>query len=64
MASIAATSSPRAAREWLLGVPLRLNPVNQRRLANFKANRRGYVSLHLFLVLFELSLFAECIAND
>jgi microcin C transport system permease protein len=63
VATIAATA-PRAAREWLLGVPLRLNPVNQRRLANFKANRRGYVSLHIFLVLFGLSLFAEFIAND
>jgi microcin C transport system permease protein len=63
VATIAA-AAPRAAREWLLGVPLRLNPVNQRRLANFKANRRGYVSLHIFLVLFGLSLFAEFIAND
>jgi microcin C transport system permease protein len=63
VATIAAVS-PRAAREWLLGVPLRLNPVNQRRLANFKANRRGYVSLHIFLVLFGLTLFAEFIAND
>jgi microcin C transport system permease protein len=63
VATIAA-APPRAARERLLGVPLRLNPINQRRLANFKANRRGYVSLHLFLVLFGLSLFAEFIAND
>jgi microcin C transport system permease protein len=52
------------ARKRLLGVPLRLNPINQRRLTNFRANRRGYVSLHLFLVLFVLSLFAELIAND
>jgi microcin C transport system permease protein len=64
VATIAATSSPPAARPRLLGVPLRLNPVNQRRLANFKANRRGYVSLHIFLLLFGLSLFGEFIAND
>ncbi len=51
-------------RAWLIGVPLRLGPVNQRRLANFKANRRGYVSLILFLVLFGLTLLAELIAND
>jgi len=57
-------TAPRAAREWLLGVPLRLNPINQRRLANFKANRRGYLSLHVFLVLFGLSLVGELIAND
>jgi len=54
----------RVVDDRLLGVRLRLSPLNQRRLANFKANRRGYVSLHLFLVLFVLSLFAELIAND
>ncbi|SON53683.1 Inner membrane ABC transporter permease protein YejE [Hartmannibacter diazotrophicus] len=42
----------------------RLSPLNQRRWANFKANRRGYVSLWLFGVLFILSLFAEVLCND
>ena len=41
-----------------------LSPLNQRRWANFKANRRGYWSLWIFLVLFVLSLFSELIAND
>ena len=41
-----------------------LSPLNQRRLANFRANKRGYYSLIIFLVLFTLSLFAEFIAND
>lgn len=41
-----------------------LSPLNQRRWANFKANRRGYWSLWIFLVLFVLSMFAEFIAND
>ena len=41
-----------------------MTPLNRRRLANFKANRRGYISLWLFGVLFVLSLFAEFIAND
>jgi len=41
-----------------------LSPLNQRRWANFKANRRGYWSLWIFLVLFVLSLGAEFIAND
>jgi microcin C transport system permease protein len=63
VATIAA-APPRAARERLLGVPLRLNPINQRRLANFKANRRGYLSLHIFLLLFGITLCAEFIAND
>ncbi|WP_071871314.1 ABC transporter permease [Atopomonas hussainii] len=42
----------------------RLNPVNQRRLRRFMANRRGYWSLWVFLTLFILSLGAELIAND
>ncbi len=41
-----------------------LSPLNQRRWANFKANRRGYWSLWLFLILFILSMFAEFLAND
>jgi microcin C transport system permease protein len=41
-----------------------LSPLNQRRWKNFKANRRGYVSFWLFMILFVVSLFAEFIAND
>ena len=41
-----------------------LSPLNQRRLANFKANRRGYWALRTFLVLFALALLAEFVAND
>jgi microcin C transport system permease protein len=41
-----------------------LSPLNRRRLANFRANRRGYGSAVIFTVLFVLSLFAELIAND
>ena len=40
------------------------SPINQRRWANFKANRRGYWALWIFLSLFVLTLFAEFIAND
>ena len=43
---------------------LTLSPLNQRRLQNFKANKRGTWALWLFLGLFGLSLFAELIAND
>ena len=43
---------------------LTITPLTARRLANFKANRRGYWSLWIFLTLFVLSLFAEFIAND
>ncbi len=41
-----------------------LTPLNQRRWQVFKAQKRGYISLWVFLVLFGLSLFAEFIAND
>jgi microcin C transport system permease protein len=41
-----------------------MSPLNRRRWQNFKANRRGYVSLWLFLILFVVTLFAEFIAND
>lgn len=41
-----------------------LSPLNQRRLRNFKANRRAYWSLIIFSVLFGLSIFAELLAND
>lgn len=36
----------------------------QRRWTNFKANRRGWYSLWIFLVIFTITLFAEFIAND
>lgn len=47
----------RTGRPWV-------SPLNQRRWQNFKANRRGYWSLWIFLILFVLSMFAEFIAND
>lgn len=46
------------ARGW------RLSPLTRRRLLNFRANRRGFWSLWIFLGLFVVSLFAEVIAND
>lgn len=42
----------------------RLSPINQRRWKSFKAHRRGFWSLWIFLLLFFVSLFAEFIAND
>ncbi|SEJ28350.1 microcin C transport system permease protein [Pseudomonas linyingensis] len=41
-----------------------LSPINQRRFALFKAHKRGWYALWLFLGLFVLSLGAELIAND
>ncbi|WGF89849.1 ABC transporter permease [Marinivivus vitaminiproducens] len=48
---------PAARRGWL-------GPIGRRRLAHFRANRRGYWSLWIFLVLFGLSLLADVLAND
>ena len=43
---------------------MKISPITRRRLNNFKANRRGYYSMWVFLALFVASLFAELIAND
>ncbi|MBK5534894.1 ABC transporter permease [Pseudomonas sp. TH08] len=43
---------------------LTLTPIGQRRWARFKAHRRGWWSLWLFLALFGLSLGGELVAND
>jgi microcin C transport system permease protein len=41
-----------------------LSPLMRRRVHNFRANRRGYWSLWIFLAIFGLTLCAELIAND
>ncbi len=41
-----------------------MTPINQRRWRNFKANRRGFWSLWIFLVLFATSLAAPVLSND
>ena len=42
----------------------KITPLTARRLHNFRANKRGYWSMWIFLVLFLVTLFAEFIAND
>ncbi len=41
-----------------------MSPLTRRRLANFRANRRGAWSLYLFAVLFVVCAGAEFVAND
>ncbi|MCB1531670.1 MAG: ABC transporter permease [Alphaproteobacteria bacterium] len=41
-----------------------ISPITQRRIAQFKANKRGFWSLWIFLALLVVCLFAEFIAND
>jgi microcin C transport system permease protein len=59
--SVAETIVARRA-DRVLG--MRVSPLTRRRFANFRANRRGFWSLWIFLALFGVSLFAEFIAND
>jgi microcin C transport system permease protein len=58
----AATTVAFRGRDHFLGWPI--SPLTRRRLDAFRANRRGFWSLWLFLALFFVSLFAEFIAND
>jgi microcin C transport system permease protein len=50
----------------LVAAPSRfsMSPINARRWSNFKANRRGFWSLWIFLFLFVIAMGAEFIAND
>jgi len=55
-------NASRHTRPTFMG--MKITPLTVRRIASFKANRRGYWSFWIFLVLFVFSLFAELIAND
>ncbi|WP_137152973.1 ABC transporter permease [Devosia sp. FKR38] len=57
MSDLVAPAAPPVRRSWL-------SPLNRRRWANFRANRRGWWSLWLFLAFFTLTLGSEFIAND
>ena len=46
----------------LLG--MEISPLAKRRLDSFRAQKRGYWSMWIFLVLFGISLFSEFVAND
>lgn len=43
---------------------MKCNEITQKRISLFKANKRGYISLIIFTVIFIVTLFAEVIAND
>jgi len=53
-----ATSAPNSAE-----IPLHASPA-RRAWRRFRANRLGYVSLLLFVILFGVSLLAELVSND
>lgn len=42
----------------------RLSPLARRRLHQFRANRRGYISFWIFMTLFVLAMAAPILAND
>ena len=56
---IAPVVPPRPAKRWF-----NLSPLDRRRIAIFRANRRGWWSLWIFTGLFLISMFSELIAND
>jgi len=56
------TADATSGRSRFLG--REITPLTQRRLRNFRANKRGYWSLWIFLILFVVALFAEFVAND
>ncbi|NJO24264.1 MAG: ABC transporter permease, partial [Sphingomonadales bacterium] len=60
----ASATSARSSIGDAIRARVHISPINRRRWENFKANRRGYWSLWIFLALFLLSLFAEVISND
>ena len=41
-----------------------MSSLTKKRIANFKANKRGYFSLWIFSTMLFVSLFAEFLAND
>jgi len=43
---------------------MKFSPILQRRLSQFRANKRGFWSLWIFIALLFICLFAEFIAND
>jgi microcin C transport system permease protein len=53
-------AAPRADRF----IGMAISPLTRRRLYNFRANRRGFWSLWIFLALFFGSMLAEVVAND
>ena len=62
MSAVAASGARRRVGLTVLGVAV--TPLTHRRFANFCANRRGFWSLWIFLVLFGVTLVAELVAND
>ena len=49
-------------KQSFLGI--KVTPLTRRRVDNFKANRRGYWSLWIFLAIFIFCLLAEFVSND
>ncbi len=57
-------ATPKLAPPGSAAPGLKISPLNLRRLHNFRANRRGYWSLWVFLAVLMVTLPAEFVAND
>lgn len=62
MTQVSETTPKTVKQDKFLG--LAITPLTRRRIENFKANRRGFISFWIFLFLFTGTLFAELVAND
>ncbi len=62
-AAPAERAQPSRLRRWFARAS-QVSPINQRRWANFKSNRRAYWSLWLFLGVFGVALLSDVVAND
>ena len=49
-----------SGKQKVMGIAV--TPMTARRVANFKANRRAYWSMWIFLAMFLISLFAEVLS--
>lgn len=56
------TGTPPPAGGRIFGI--RVTPLTRRRLALFRANKRGFWAMWVFLALFGVAMMAEVIAND
>ena len=58
------SSADQSARATPRFLGVKISPITRRRLHNFRANRRGFWSMWIFLALFAVCLAAEFVAND
>ena len=64
MSGASSAATARRAEPGVWRQRLTLSPIGQERWRRFKAHRRGFISLWIFLAIFGLSLLSDFVAND